>query len=1852
MPRRVGLGSIVLFSLSIAACRGAEAPELASRSAALISDAVHGAGTAGFYFLPPLVPQPAVQGVFSAGVEPTVVIDRVDASGAPLERVATFTMQTGPGSETLRLGAEGGHHYIVNWHTADFGLDPAATYRIGVDVPSGRLGFADVDVVGTGGQLRHVDRDEYVPLLNGRTLPIKFRIEQIAVDGDLDGVLDWLDVCPSVADPDQRDTDGDGRGDACECLGVTCVASDVCHLAGVCDPTTGACSDPEQADGTACDDGDPSTAITTCTAGLCDGPLGSQVLAELDLGPGASAGDAIDDGAIAYVPLGPEGMQCLHLGDPRAPRVLGAWSEPGLDCTSLVKIGDIVYAACGDAGVKCVNVADPSAPWLLGTIATGRTGQLARLGDALYVAIGDDVHVWDVSVPSAPRFVRSLGGAGTGSPIVRVRVDGRRVYCLYASGRLVVADAVDPFDPRVIGVLPGPPAATDLVVVGGIAWCAYDGAGLYAVDLRDPSAPVTLWHDGGSRTLRIAVRGGALACAYADGRVVTASIFDPRAPRVLTADRAPGGRTTGLSLLGDGLAWCAYGRGGSVLDLPPYVQAASPLDGSTGACAAGAEVELELSTAIDPGSVDADSFRVEREERDMPGVRAAIGRRLRFSPTATFGPGWYRTRLGRGLRNLRGTPAPREGFSSRFEIGAACIDWVSTPSPVIGGRRAELAWRVTPGAGASRVWIGTDGNPSSPLSTSLALPGTPGPSDFTASWLADDVSEPTRYAIVAEADGSPTLYAPLRWIEVLPNPCRSIQCGPASACREAGVCDPETGACGYAPVADGTGCDDGDACTQRDLCAAGACVGSAPVICPAADACHLEARCAPETGLCDRPVLADGTSCDDGDPRTELSSCAAGVCQGPLGSQILSELELAPDADARRVDEDERGFAFVAVGPAGLQALDTSDPAAPIVLGGWSQPGLDCSDVVVIGDVAYLSCGAAGIQCIRVASPGSPVRIGSLPGASGSLARFGNLIYAASGADVRIWDVTDPGAPVLVGTRADGGGVPLVRLVVDGGRLYCLYADGRLVISGLGSDGRAPSLLASLQGPGGATDLAVRGGLAWCAYDGAGLYVFDLSTPTSPVQLWWDGGSRTTGLALSRDGTGLACIYADGRFVTASFARPGSPRVLTASRGARPASGVAFLRGRFAWCAYGRTAAVLDLPPYVVMRSPHDGAAGLCGGAAAVDLYFSSEIDPSSVSESSVAVRRGGLAVEGLRQTEGRRVRFAATTLGVGDYEVEVGGEIRNLRGTRGPLDGDRSGFRVAPACLRWTSVPEQVQSGDSAELAWAVDGGTAAATRVLLGRDGDPSRPYSDVVELEGSSGPDHRAGWTVPSVEATTTWYALPVAEVASETLYGPVAAIQVSPAPPPPPPPPPTGSGVTWDPATAGANLALSDGNLSVSGTAGTCAGGVVATVSRSSGRWYWEATASRDGGVSNTNCPVISGVANASGARLGWYGYVGSFLYGSSGLTCNGPTSYVNDGDVVGVALDADAGNVRFYKNGSLVYDCGLPAGTWYPYANHCNDSSYHCRSTTNFGDAPFRYGPPAGYDILTLPPPGCPTGRAECDGQPATSCETDTTSDPSHCGACNLACAAGQSCVDGVCDFVNPGCGATTWPDLSGNGHTGTLAAVNRTASSGFVGAGDPVDPFAVALDGVDDRVELAPGADGLRRADEVSLETWVRLDVPSYATLYSNRDGTGQYSGLYLGTNGQTWWSLYSPGCGSWVINYGAPVTRSWTHLVSSFSRSTGRFTLYVNGVLLATSAATSICHGPGAAPRLGELGGAFPFRGRIGLFRIWAAGLDTGDVQELYRDGAPRFGVFAPPSTRVVTQPVAAAWDARGCAP
>lgn len=187
--KRVLALTFVVYALQACADSQPTLPALTDASQFLIVDGAHSSGNPEFFFLPPLVPDPSGHpnfdpGAFDATLSPVVEIcELVPAGevcvGGPV--LATFTTTSGSGAEVVRLGEPDAEHYIVNWHTDAFDLNPEVMYRITVLVEGTVLGYADVDVVGTGRDLKSVATGEFIGLVDGRTLPIKFRIEQGAL---------------------------------------------------------------------------------------------------------------------------------------------------------------------------------------------------------------------------------------------------------------------------------------------------------------------------------------------------------------------------------------------------------------------------------------------------------------------------------------------------------------------------------------------------------------------------------------------------------------------------------------------------------------------------------------------------------------------------------------------------------------------------------------------------------------------------------------------------------------------------------------------------------------------------------------------------------------------------------------------------------------------------------------------------------------------------------------------------------------------------------------------------------------------------------------------------------------------------------------------------------------------------------------------------------------------------------------------------------------------------------------------------------------------------------------------------------------------------------------------------------------------------------------------------------------------------------------------------------------------------------------------------------------------------------------------------------------------------------------
>jgi fibro-slime domain-containing protein len=107
----------------------------------------------------------------------------------------------------------------------------------------------------------------------------------------------------------------------------------------------------------------------------------------------------------------------------------------------------------------------------------------------------------------------------------------------------------------------------------------------------------------------------------------------------------------------------------------------------------------------------------------------------------------------------------------------------------------------------------------------------------------------------------------------------SIDCNDNNVCTT-DTCseDPNTGMamCFYKDI---TGeCDDGDLCTQNDSCSEGICTGSV-INCNDNNPCTTD-TCNPRTGLCDNMNSILPIYCDDGDLCTDHDICLAGMCVG------------------------------------------------------------------------------------------------------------------------------------------------------------------------------------------------------------------------------------------------------------------------------------------------------------------------------------------------------------------------------------------------------------------------------------------------------------------------------------------------------------------------------------------------------------------------------------------------------------------------------------------------------------------------------------------------------------------------------------------------------------------------------------------------------------------------------------------------------------------------------------------------------------------------------------------------------------------------------------------------------------
>lgn len=285
-----------------------------------------------------------------------------------------------------------------------------------------------------------------------------------------------------------------------------------------------------------------------------------------------------------------------------------------------------------------------------------------------------------------------------------------------------------------------------------------------------------------------------------------------------------------------------------------------------------------------------------------------------------------------------------------------------------------------------------------------------------------------------------------------------------------------------------------------------------------------------------RPVLLRTVDTPGTARSIDLRSGYAYVSDGPAGVQIYS---LADPRNPVRVG----GFAtpgeavsavsipapegvrlYVATRTNGLVIWNVLNASQPKLLGAYS-PGAEINDVVLNGYIAYLAAGNAGLIIITTTNNAvaAPITLGTLAttGYAHAVSRSAGsdvVQIAAGGAGVHFVTVTNPAAPVLLGSYNTGGTVrgvsatPTFAYVAAGESGFQIIRastpTGPAWVGGLGSLRRS-------------LGVAVAGNVATLANENYGLTTVDVSSPATPVQL---GSISTIGAALSVAVQGdLAC---------------------------------------------------------------------------------------------------------------------------------------------------------------------------------------------------------------------------------------------------------------------------------------------------------------------------------------------------------------------------------------------------------------------------------------------------------------------------------------------------------------------------------------------------------------------------------------------------------------------------------------------------------------------------------------------------------------------------------------------------------
>ena len=208
---------------------------------------------------------------------------------------------------------------------------------------------------------------------------------------------------------------------------------------------------------------------------------------------------------------------------------------------------------------------------------------------------------------------------------------------------------------------------------------------------------------------------------------------------------------------------------------------------------------------------------------------------------------------------------------------------------------------------------------------------------------------------------------------------------------------------------------------------------------------------------------------------------------------------------------------------------DISDPTHPTIVGQAPSSPYTAYGLAVSSQYAYL-VSDAGLKIYDVSTPNNPVLIGStnLTGAPRSIFVSNNIAYI-SGPGLSVYDVSDPANPTKIGQTSSGSGY---YGVIVGNNAFLTLPNS-----------------------------------------GTTLFVYDITTPSAPTKIYTSGGGYIWGVAVSGDFLFAASEFAYGNsgahsgLLTLNISNPANPVVVNSASNSLGAGARVVVAGKYVYLA-------------------------------------------------------------------------------------------------------------------------------------------------------------------------------------------------------------------------------------------------------------------------------------------------------------------------------------------------------------------------------------------------------------------------------------------------------------------------------------------------------------------------------------------------------------------------------------------------------------------------------------------------------------------------------------------------------------